>query len=74
MNEFYAFVLTLCLGCVIGTILILGACNRLLSRWACDVFGWHYVDDIEGCDGISLTSHCSRCGKAVLQDSQGNWF
>jgi hypothetical protein len=48
---------------------------RFKSRWFCDNLGWH---DGNGSshrfDGCSLTSVCSRCGKQVLQDSQGNWF
>lgn len=42
---------------------------------ACDWFGWH-----NGCgsevkfDGCSFSGTCSKCGKKVLEDSQGNWF
>lgn len=25
-------------------------------------------------DGCSFHATCSRCGKSVMQDSQGNWF
>ena len=60
----------------ISTLLILCVCNRLLSRWACDIMGWHYVDIPANInfDGCSFIAKCSRCGKYVLQDSQGNWF
>ena len=31
------------------------------NRWLfCRILGWH--------------GRCSRCGKSVMQDSQGNWF
>lgn len=35
--------------------------------------GWHTPSGV-GFDGCSLTSHCKRCGRAILMDSQGNWF
>lgn len=25
-------------------------------------------------DGASLHARCGRCGREVMQDSQGNWF
>jgi len=45
------------------------------SRWLCDELGWH--DGKGGSlsfDGCSIHSTCSRCGKEVMMDSQGNWF
>jgi len=41
----------------------------------CLVMGWH--DGSGGkrsFDGCSIHATCSRCGKEVMQDSQGNWF
>lgn len=46
-----------------------------LERLAHDYLGWH--DGMGGprwFDGLSVCGHCSRCGKQVLMDSQGNWF
>jgi len=42
---------------------------------SCKTFGWH--DGNSGkisSDGCSLHAICSKCGKEVMQDSQGNWF
>ena len=45
------------------------------SSVACATFGWHNgKGSAIGFDGCSATSSCSKCGKSVLQDSQGNWF
>jgi len=41
----------------------------------CKHLGWH--DGRGGAksfDGCSIHATCSRCGKKVMQDSQGNWF
>lgn len=42
--------------------------------WFCREMGWHKAPKEQGFDGCSKTGICPRCGKAVLQDSQGNWF
>jgi len=47
--------------------------GRLKESIICDFMGWHSAT-AEGSDGCSFTSTCDRCGKRVLQDSQGNWF
>jgi hypothetical protein len=43
-------------------------------RWACDHLDWHKPCPPWGFDGASLSGRCCRCGRRVLQDSQGNWF
>ncbi len=52
----------------------------LPMKWTCHIFGWHngrgsepgyHPNDILK---INLKSRCSKCGKEVIQDSQGNWF
>ena len=48
--------------------------NRHLPPWACRVMGWHLRPKEIGFDGASLNGVCPRCGKHVMQDSQGNWF
>lgn len=48
--------------------------NPKLPRWFCRVLGWHLSPNKIGFDGCSATGTCPRCGKDVLQDSQGNWF
>jgi len=41
----------------------------------CDIMGWHNGKGGNGSfDGCSIHATCSRCGKEVMQDSQGNWF
>ncbi len=41
----------------------------------CDTYGWHNGNGgTQGFDGCSFHSACSKCGKKVMQDSQGNWF
>jgi hypothetical protein len=44
------------------------------STWFCEKLGWHRAPTNVGFDGCSRTGTCPRCGKSVLQDSQGNWF
>ena len=48
------------------------------THYSCDKFGWHDGrnprDDGEIFDGCSRLAKCSKCGKDVMQDSQGNWF
>lgn len=44
-------------------------------NWLChDLMGWHKPDEHNEFDGCSIHSHCRFCGKAIMQDSQGNWF
>ena len=58
--------------CIAGVLS--AAFNRFLPKWFCDVMGWHVQPKKLGFDGCSLNGVCSRCGKPVMQDSQGNWF
>lgn len=45
------------------------------TQISCNVMGWHNgKGGNSGFDGASFTATCGKCGKAVLQDSQGNWF
>jgi hypothetical protein len=45
------------------------------THWSCSVFGWHNgKKGPRSFDGCSLHATCSKCGKEVMQDSQGNWF
>jgi len=48
--------------------------NRYLPKAFCKYLRWHISPHLQGFDGCSFTGVCPRCGKAVLQDSQGNWF
>jgi hypothetical protein len=55
------------------------------AQFRCERLGWHHpgINPIGfdgasltriGFDGASLTGNCGRCGRRILQDSQGNWF
>lgn len=59
---------------VLITALLLALVNHHLPIWFCDHMGWHFPGNTQGFDGCSFTSTCARCGKKILQDSQGNWF
>lgn len=62
--------------CITMTVLFTLYIVNLFSsnKWFCDVMGWHESPKNIGSDGCSLTGTCPRCGKSVMQDSQGNWF
>lgn len=75
---------------IIGILILIitGAllCLRLVDtfihpiKWTCKWFGWHNgigstpTFEEEDVLDVNLTSTCSKCGKSVIQDSQGNWF
>jgi len=45
--------------------------------YSCKQFGWHNgkgKSDGVSFDGCSVHAKCSKCGKEVMKDSQGNWF
>ena len=49
--------------------------NGFIRPLVCDLLGWHNGNlGMRTHDGCSIHAHCSRCGKEVMQDSQGNWF
>lgn len=48
--------------------------KRSNNKWFCEEMGWHLHPLSVGFDGCSQNGTCPRCGKSVLQDSQGNWF
>lgn len=78
MNRLFTMtilaVLATILAVLLATLITLAVCNRWLGAWACRVMGWHLEPRDVGFDGCSATGRCPRCGKLVLQDSQGNWF
>ena len=53
---------------------------RMRRRILCDFLGWHNgkgaVPQYDEYDVffVNLASYCSRCGRRVIMDSQGNWF
>lgn len=44
------------------------------SKWFCIKMGWHRTPIRIDSDGFQQNGECPRCGKSVIQDSQGNWF
>jgi len=48
--------------------------NKWMPRFFCDKLNWHLTPKRVYHEGINLKGHCPRCGKEVIQDSQGNWF
>jgi len=59
---------------LISAAIMCALCNRYLPIWFCHHMGWHLAPTNIGFDGCSNEGICPRCGKHVLQDSQGNWF
>lgn len=47
---------------------------KVMVTLLCAVLGWHRAPREAGFDGCSPSGRCSRCGRRVLCDSQGNWF
>lgn len=45
------------------------------KSFRCEVLGWHKPTEIY-VKWLSVTfeSVCKRCGRPIMQDSQGNWF
>lgn len=49
--------------------------NKIGTSYSCTIFGWHDGNSSEkSFDGCSVHAQCSKCGKNVMQDGQGNWF
>ena len=45
------------------------------KSFRCEVLGWHrptsiFVEDLS----VTFESVCKRCGRPIMQDSQGGWF
>lgn len=65
------------IGFLILGFLILGLIDSLYDikcRFFCDYFGWHKEPKDTTFNGFNSSGKCPRCGKEVMQDSQGNWF
>ena len=49
--------------------------SRLGTSYSCKQWGWHNgKGGAKSFDGCSNHATCGKCGKEVMQDSQGNWF
>lgn len=69
MISLFEILLALCIVFIASAMF-----NRFLPVWFCKHMGWHLEPKEMGFDGCSMNGTCPRCGKQVLQDSQGNWF
>lgn len=49
-------------------------CRYLPYSWTCEWAGTHRPSTESSFDGCSQHSTCYKCGKAIMQDSQGGWF
>lgn len=62
------------------TILVVGSIVNKFSnnKWFCNFWGWHKepknISNIGRNGFVCFKGKCPRCGKEVMQDSQGNWF
>lgn len=60
---------------ILAILLIAIIANRFSNnKFFCKTMGWHKRPKQIGFDGASQNGVCPRCGKGVMQDSQGNWF
>ncbi len=49
--------------------------NIFKTQLSCKMFKWHNgKGELKTFDGCSFHSACSKCGRGVMQDGQGNWF
>ena len=64
------------LGLGLSLIFLMGLDKIFKFKWTCRVFGWHdgAGNGTHSFDGCSVRAVCSKCGKKVMKDSQGNWF
>jgi len=61
--------------CLVLPFALCGVDAVFKTRVSCDTFGWHNGSGgTRSFDGCSVHAVCSKCGKEVMQDSQGNWF
>jgi hypothetical protein len=71
--EDLARILIYCIVPILLASLLLCAFNRFLPPWFCRVMGWHLAPKDQEHNGANMAGNCPRCGKRVLQDSQGGW-
>ena len=68
------FMMTFCITMIV-ILPLLRMFNERVRLWCCRELGWHDGwQAVTGFDGASVHARCTICGKAVMLDSQGNWF
>jgi hypothetical protein len=53
--------------------ILLAIFNRYLPKWFCDKMHWHLPPKLISSNGFQNKGTCPRCGKEIIQSSQG-WF
>ncbi len=52
--------------------------GKIKKKILCDILGWHNGNELMYSIQLAyfgqINATCSRCGKKVMLDSQGNWF
>ena len=69
-------ILALLIGVFITPFLLCVMDHYFGTSYSCRFWSWHNGKGMikKKFDGCSVYSICSKCGKEVMQDSQGNWF
>jgi hypothetical protein len=77
-SPMQGYILLFCLGNMLLSILLCVFSGFLPKWYACDCMGWHKRPNNIVNNGHAGFVHnngtCPKCGKEVMQDSQGNWF
>jgi len=71
--EYFAIFLLVIIMPILLIIMLLGLFNRFLPVWFCKHMGRHLAPKSQEHNGCNMAGDCPRCGKTVLQDSQGGW-
>ena len=75
MDPQVSTIITIGIGVPIFILIVLKIFNIFSKNsWFCKNFGWHKTPKAISSDGCNKKGICPRCGKYVMQDSQGNWF
>ncbi len=65
----------ICVAIMVVYVITSLACRVFPYPWVCDLAGTHFPSiGVSSFDGGSSHSECKKCGKEIMQDSQGNWF
>ena len=70
-----AWVLVVMVSMILIPFVLCGIDKLFKTQISCDTFDWHNGSGgPHSFDGCSVHATCGKCGKKVMQDSQGNWF
>lgn len=76
METFVTFALIVLFAMLVIPILLCIIDRKFGTSYSCKTVGWHNGkgEGKRSFDGCSIHAVCSKCGKEVMQDGQGNWF